>query len=76
MLPTTLHMILPEHAKITYTDHWWTNDPLVSFGRNGQRVTKWTPSIHFIGIIYFIPIFTDSVADVRVSKGDIHADGV
>jgi hypothetical protein len=20
-------MILPEDAKIAYTDHWWTNDP-------------------------------------------------
>ncbi|KIM80269.1 hypothetical protein PILCRDRAFT_540034 [Piloderma croceum F 1598] len=46
-----------------------------SFGRNGQRVTKWTLSIHFIGIC-LIPIFSDAVADIRVSRGDIHADGL
>jgi hypothetical protein len=71
-------MILPEHAKIAYTDHWWMNDPPFDTGFIRQKWTEGYEVDSFHTFHWYLPYpnLLNAVTDIRVSRGDIHADGL
>jgi hypothetical protein len=70
-------MILPERAKIAYTDHWWMNDPPfdTSFVRQKWKEGYEVDTFHTFHW-YLASLLHQRYLLIFQLRGDIHDDGL
>jgi hypothetical protein len=80
VLPTTMHLILPEGEDIVFVDHWWMNDP--PFNTTFIR-QKWEEgfevdtfhTFHWLVLSFNIVPRRRRLTNKPPSRGDIQKDG-